>query len=92
MYYVTYIYIIHILFDYIFAQLDFQPADIKHSSLRTMAKHVRRAMLPGNDTVYKKSFAEGKKYLLLPAYCAFPESSLQHLMEIKSRISTGQSQ
>ncbi len=65
-------YIIHIICGCIFAQLDFQPADIKHSSFRTMAKHVRRAMLPGNDTVYKKSFAKGKKYLLLPAYCAFP--------------------
>ena len=40
-------------------QLDFQPADIKHSSFRTMAQHVRRAMLPNNDTIFQKSFAEG---------------------------------
>ena len=40
-------------------QLDFKPADVKHSSLRTMAKHVRRAMLPGNHEVFKKSLAEG---------------------------------
>ncbi len=41
------------------SQLDFQPADIKHSSFRTMAQHVRRAMLPNNDTIFQKSFAEG---------------------------------
>jgi hypothetical protein len=35
----------------VYIQLDFEPADIKHSSLRTMAKHVRRAMLPGNHEV-----------------------------------------
>ncbi len=35
-------------------QLDFKPADIKHSSLRTMAKHMRRAMLTGNHEVLKK--------------------------------------
>jgi hypothetical protein len=40
-------------------QLDFKPADIKRSSLRTMAKHVRRAMLPDNHEVFSKSFAEG---------------------------------
>ena len=44
----------------IYIQLDFKPADIQHSSLRTMAKHVRRAMLPGNHEVFKKSFTEGK--------------------------------
>ena len=43
----------------IYLQLDFKPADIKHSSLRTMAKHVRRAMLPGNHEVFQKSFTEG---------------------------------
>ena len=43
----------------IYLQLDFKPADIKHSSLRTMAKHVRRAMLSGNNEVFKKSFPEG---------------------------------
>ena len=36
---------------YIVVQLDFKPADIKYSSLRTMAKHVRRAMLSGNHEV-----------------------------------------
>jgi hypothetical protein len=40
-------------------QLDLQPADIPYTSLRTMAKHVRRAMLPGNHEVFQKSFAEG---------------------------------
>ena len=45
-------------------QLDFKPADVKHSSLRTMARHVRRAMLPGNDEVLKRSFAEGNSQLL----------------------------
>jgi hypothetical protein len=40
-------------------QLDFQPADIPYSSLRTMAQNVRRAMLPGNHEVFQKSFAEG---------------------------------
>ena len=50
----------------IVVQLDFKPADIKHSSLRTMAKHVRRAMLPGNHEVFKKSFAEGTVSLSLP--------------------------
>ena len=40
-------------------QLDFKPQDITHSSLRSMARHVRRAMLPGNHEVFTKSFAEG---------------------------------
>ena len=40
-------------------QLHYRPADIPHSTLRTMAKDVRRAMLPNNDEVLKKSFAEG---------------------------------
>jgi hypothetical protein len=43
----------------LFRQLQYRPADIPHSSLRTMAKDVRRAMLPNNDEVLKKSFAEG---------------------------------
>ena len=43
----------------LFRQLHYRPADIPHSSLRTMAKDVRRAMLPNNDEVLKKSFAEG---------------------------------
>jgi hypothetical protein len=53
------VYIIDIM-HLIYIQLDFKPADIQHSSLRTMAKHVRRAMLPGNHEVFKKSFTEGK--------------------------------
>ena len=40
-------------------QLHYRPAVIPQSSLRTMAKDVRRAMLPNNDEVLKKSFAEG---------------------------------
>ena len=40
-------------------QLHYRPADIPHSSLRAMAKDVWRAMLPNNDEVLKKSFAEG---------------------------------
>ena len=39
-------------------QLDLKPVGIKRSSLRTMAKHVRRTMLPGNHEVCKKLFAE----------------------------------
>ena len=39
--------------------LHYRPADIPQSSLRTMSKDVRRAMLPDNDEVLKKSFAEG---------------------------------
>ncbi len=38
---------------FLFIQLDFKPANIEHSSLRTMAKHVRRAMPPGNNEVFK---------------------------------------
>ena len=51
---------------FLFIQLDFKPADIEHSSLRTMAKHVRRAMLPGNHEVFKRSFAEGNATALCP--------------------------
>ena len=54
---------------YIVVQLDFKPADIKYSSLRTMAKHVRRAMLPGNHEIFKKSFAEGTVNLNLSLPC-----------------------
>ena len=32
-----------------------------HSSLLTMAKHVRRAMLPGNHEVFTRSLAEGTR-------------------------------
>ena len=53
---------------FLFIQLDFKPADIKHSSLRTMAKHVRRAMLPGNHEVFQKSFAEGNATALHPPH------------------------
>jgi hypothetical protein len=53
---------------FIFIQLNFKPADIKHSSLRTMAKHVRRAMLPGNHEVFQKSFAEGNATALHPPH------------------------
>ncbi len=53
--------IIHIMI-LVYIQLDFKQADIKHPSLRTMAKHVRRAMLPGNHEVFKKSFAEGTRF------------------------------
>ncbi len=38
------------------------PADVKHSSLRTMAKHERGDMLPGNHEVFKKSLAEGAPF------------------------------
>ena len=50
-------------------QLDFQPADITHSSFRTMSLHVRRAMLPGNHAVFKKSFAEGTRFFFFPDKC-----------------------
>ncbi len=38
----------------VYIQHDFKPADIKHSSLRTMAKHVLCAMLQGNHEVFKR--------------------------------------
>ena len=41
----------------LYIQLDFKPADVKHSSLRTMAKNVQRAMLPGTS----QSLAEGTR-------------------------------
>ena len=40
-------------------QLHYRPADIPQSSLLTMSKDVRRAMLPNNDEVLKKSFTKG---------------------------------
>ena len=58
MFLICFISIIYII-TFVCIQLDFKPADIKHSSLRTMARHVRRAMLPGNHEVFKRSFAEG---------------------------------
>jgi hypothetical protein len=54
-------------------QLDFQPADIKHSSFRTMSQHVRRAMMPNNHTVFKKSFAEGTWIMCSPCVCALSD-------------------
>ena len=53
--------IIHIMI-LVSIQLDFKPEEISYSSLRTMAKHVQRAMLPGNPEVFKKSFAEGTRF------------------------------
>ena len=58
-YIISIISIKHIITIILFRQLHYRPADIPHSSLRTMAKDVRRAMLPNNDEVLKKSFAEG---------------------------------
>ncbi len=54
--------ILLILF-FIILQLDFKPADVKHSSLHTMANKVRHAMLPNNHDVSKKSLAEGEAQL-----------------------------
>ncbi len=59
-------------------QQDLKPADIKHSSLRTMAKHVRRAMLPGNHEVFKKSFAEGDLKLPTPTPVVILPLMLHH--------------
>ena len=48
-------------------QLHYRPADILQSSLRTMAKGVRCAMLPNNDeSQLKKPVAEGIEYQSLP--------------------------
>jgi hypothetical protein len=75
-------------------QLDFKPADIKHSTLRTMARHVRRAMLPGNHEVFKRSFAEGN--VLLPHHpigdlpLMLHDAALQSWMESRFWIFTGQ--
>ena len=49
----------HDIMTIICCQLHYRPAGIPQSSLRTMAKDVRRAMLPNNDEGFKKSFAEG---------------------------------
>jgi hypothetical protein len=56
-----YIIVINNIMILVFIQVDFKPADIKHSSLLTMAKHVRHAMLQGNHEVFKKAFAEGTR-------------------------------
>ena len=45
-------------------QLDFQPADIKHSSFRTMAQHVRRAICPTMTRFFKN------RLLKVGAVCA----------------------
>jgi hypothetical protein len=66
------------LYNFFCLHLDLKPADIKHSSLRTMAKHVRRAMLPGNHEVFQKSLTEGNFVAVvvwqssLPNYCFCP--------------------
>ena len=54
-------------------QLHYRPADIPHSTLRTMAKDVRRAMLPNNDEVLNKSFAEGIEDHCSPSACAYDD-------------------
>ena len=43
---------------FVFFQLKFSPADIPHMSLRTMAKNVRRAMMPCE--IFKVELAEGE--------------------------------
>jgi hypothetical protein len=47
---------------FVLFQLKFSPADIPHTSLRTMAKNVRRAMMPECE-IYKIELAEGEKRL-----------------------------
>ena len=93
MLFMCFIFIIYIM-TFMCFQLDFQPADIKHSSLRTMAKHVRRAMLPGNHEVFKRSFAEGNVQLFTPLSFVLPlmlhHAALQTWMENRSWIFTGQ--
>jgi hypothetical protein len=60
-----------------------------------MAQHVRRAMMPNNHTVFKKSFAEGSCIMCFPCIDALVTVipfGQQRWMEIKSLISTGQIQ
>ena len=88
------IYIMTFTIMWIWIQLDFKPADIKHSSLRTMAKHVRRAMLPGNHEVFTRSFAEGDVKLPTPTpVVVLPlmlhHAALQSWMASKFWIFTG---
>ena len=45
--------------EFVSFQLKFSPADIPHTSLRTMAKNVRRAMMPECE-IYKLELAEGE--------------------------------
>ncbi len=73
-------------------QLDFKPADVKHSSLRTMAKHARRAMLSGNHEVFKKSLAEGTPFCrdISNLYLHEADTVRQTWMAGRSLIFTGQ--
>ena len=73
-------------------QLHYRPADIPHSSLCTMAKVVRRAMLPHIEEVFKKFLTEGMENQILPCKCAldnFSSCGLQVWKEIKSLIFSG---
>ena len=61
--------------EFVFFQLKFSPADIPHTSLRTMAKNVRRAMMPECE-IYKIELAEGENdvfinYLMFCDYLNF---------------------
>jgi hypothetical protein len=42
--------------------MKFVPADIEHKTLRTMAKNVRRAMMPECE-IYRIELAEGKQMI-----------------------------
>jgi hypothetical protein len=72
-------------------QLHYRQADIQHSSLRTMAKDVRRAMLPNNDEVLKNlSQKVRNKTINFPsATYDFASCDFQVWMEIRSLIFTG---
>ena len=48
--------------EFVFFQLKYSPADIPHTSLRTMAKNVRRVMMPECE-IYKIELAEGEQHL-----------------------------
>ena len=58
-----------------------------------MAKHVRRAMLPGNDEVFQRSFAEGNATAPPPPCSLIADAAtlctLQSSMESKYLIFTG---
>jgi len=55
---------------FVFFQLKFSPADIPHTSLRTMAKNVRRAMMPECE-IYKIELAESEKHELYKLFDVF---------------------
>ena len=57
---------------FVFFQLKFSPADIPspHTSLRTMAKNVRRAMMPECE-IYKIELAESEKHELYKLFDMF---------------------